>query len=192
MCDSSLFAAKKKKKSQLLGLGGFKVCSDNSSSFFFAACNQIFEQSDPTSWLPRLCVSFFQHTLYPGVTRFKSPVHIWDSPSAVCRDLTPCGNLTPMPSFHISHPQRIAPALVGSGGRLQAVRGEACASQKKGWQKGSCLEMLKEIFWWFCQLQNYTLCELRATCSVLAKAPACVWVRDRELTTRFLSGACLL
>lgn len=58
-------------------------------------------------FLPVLIFQQWHHAfLYPGVISCKSSVHIWDSPSAVCWDLTLCCNLTPLPSFHISNPQR--------------------------------------------------------------------------------------
>lgn len=106
-----------------------------------ASCNQIFEVSPSYLMPPNLQFQLFSFcvclsTLAPllPVQRrlcFKSSVHIWDSPSAVCRDLTPSSNLTPWPSLHICNPQwncRRAPTQTC---RLQVERGETCATRHR-------------------------------------------------------------
>lgn len=89
--------------------GGFKVCSDNSSS----VCNITHCTSPlrtPHYLLPyflAVCLSVSTHhaSLYSGVMSCKSSVHIWDITTDVCWYLSPCCNLTPLPSFHISNPR---------------------------------------------------------------------------------------
>lgn len=125
--------------SKILGLGGRRgVLCAQIIHHLSASCNQIFEVSPSYLMPPNLHfqLSVCLSTLAPLLPvrrrlHFKSSVHIWDSPSAVCRDLTPSSNLTPWPSLHISNPQwncRRAPTQTR---RLQAEHGKTCATRHR-------------------------------------------------------------
>lgn len=112
------------------------------SFIFLPSRHRMFDHS-PSRLLTRpLPTSFFQSSSLDNqpasFDRGCKSSHLGRRPSSVPRP--GCCNQTPLPSSHICNPDSSADC------RLQAERGETCASQTEGGQKGAPLETLEQIF----------------------------------------------